>query len=66
MMNRRVYLLVTATVFAIIWLSHLLRILFGWEAVISGWTVPMWLSWVAVVITGVLAYFGVVHGRGAR
>jgi hypothetical protein len=27
-------------------------------AVIGGWTVPMWLSWIGLVVAGGLSYFG--------
>jgi hypothetical protein len=57
-MSRRAYLLVTAVIFSLIALLHLVRIIFGWSAVIDGWSVPMWLSWIALVVTGALAYFG--------
>jgi hypothetical protein len=30
----------------------------GWPIVIDNWTVPMWLSWIALVIAGGLSYFG--------
>jgi len=36
-----------------------LRIFFGWPAVIGGWTVPMWLSWIGLVVTGGMSYFGI-------
>jgi hypothetical protein len=36
-----------------------LRIFFGWPAVIGGWTVPMWLSWIGLVVAGGLSYFGI-------
>ncbi len=65
-MNRTSYFLVTAIVFSVIGLLHLLRIILGWEAVIGGWSIPMWLSWVAMIVTAVLAYHGFVHSRGAR
>jgi hypothetical protein len=57
-MSRRAYLLATAIVFSLVALLHLVRIVFGWDAVIGGWSVPMWLSWIALVVTGALAYFG--------
>lgn len=31
----------------------------GWEAVIAGWQVPVWVSWVGVVVAGYLGYKGV-------
>jgi hypothetical protein len=39
-------------------LLHLLRIVLGWEAVVGGWSIPMWFSWVAMIVTVVLAYHG--------
>jgi Mn2+/Fe2+ NRAMP family transporter len=35
-----------------------MMLIFGWRATVGDWSVPMWLSWVAVVVTGALAYFG--------
>ena len=57
-MSRRAYLLVTAVIFSLIALLHLVRIIFGWSAMLGSWSVPMWLSWVALIVTGALAYFG--------
>ena len=57
-MSRRAYLLVSAVIFSLVALLHLARIVFGWSAVIGGWSVPMWLSWVGIIVAGALAYFG--------
>ena len=65
-MNCKSYFLVTATIFSVIGLFHLLRIVLGWEAVVGGWSIPMWLSWVAMIVTAVLAYYGFTHGWRAR
>jgi hypothetical protein len=43
---------------SLIALLHLVRIIFGWSAMLGSWSVPMWLSWVALIVTGALAYFG--------
>ena len=64
-MNRKSYLLATAIVFSVIGLIHLLRIILGWEAAIGGWTVPMWLSWLALIVSAAFAYFG-SHPRAVR
>jgi hypothetical protein len=29
------------------------------SAVIGGWTVPMWVSWIGLVIAGGLSYLGI-------
>jgi hypothetical protein len=66
-MSRRAYLLVSAVIFSLVALLHLARIVFGWSAVIGGWSVPMWLSWIALVVTGGLAYFGFsLAGQSSR
>ena len=62
-MNAKSYFLVTAILFSVICLLQLTRIALGWEAVIQGWRVPMWISWLVVVATAVLAFFGFTHGR---
>jgi hypothetical protein len=57
-MSRKTYFLATALLFSIICLVQLARIVLGWEAVIGGWSVPMWVSWIAVIVTAALASFG--------
>jgi hypothetical protein len=39
-------------------LAHVLRILLDWSIVIQGLSVPMWASWIAVIVMGYLAYEG--------
>ncbi len=65
-MTRKSYLFITAIVFFVVGLVHLLRIVLGWEAAIGGWAVPMWLSWLALIASAVLAYFGFTHARSDR
>lgn len=55
-MTNKNYLSVTGIIFLIIAVLHALRIAYGWHAEIGGWTVPMWLSWVALVVSGYLAW----------
>jgi hypothetical protein len=63
-MNSKTFALVAGVIFALVALLHLLRIVLGWPAVIGGWAVPMWLSWVALVVSAALAYFGLKLARG--
>ena len=65
-MTRKSYFLVTAIIFSVVGLLHLLRIVLGWEAVVGGLSIPMWLSWVAMILTAVLAYHGFTYGWRAR
>jgi hypothetical protein len=56
-MNRKRTALMISAVFAGIGLLHFARIYYDWSAIIGGWTVPMWLSWIAVMACGALSYF---------
>ena len=42
--------------FSLIAVLHAMRLLYGWEAQIGGWTVPFWLSGVAVLAAGTMAW----------
>jgi len=61
-MDQKTFSMVAGTIFAIVAVVHLLRILLGWPAVIGDWTVPMWVSWIGLVVAGVLGYFGLRLG----
>lgn len=43
-------------VFSIVSLLHLLRLLFGWEIIIDGMVVPVWLSVPGFLIAAGLAF----------
>lgn len=55
MLSRLVYDHVVAIVFSFVAVMHLLRVFNGWPAEIGGWTVPLWLSWLALALAGYLA-----------
>ncbi len=57
-MTARTYLLATAILFSVVTLVHLVRIILGVQATVAGWPVPMWLSWAAIVVTAVIAFYG--------
>ena len=50
-MKTRTYLLISAVIFSIVCLGHLLRIVFGWPLVIGTLDVPMAVSWMGMIIT---------------
>jgi hypothetical protein len=62
-MTQRVFSLITATLFSLIALLHALRLLRGWQVTIGDMMVPLWVSWVGLIIAGYLAYEGVRLGR---
>ena len=62
-MSQKTFLLTVAAFFSLIGLLHLLRLVFAWEANIGGLIVPMWASWVAILVAGYLAYEGLRLGK---
>lgn len=52
----KTYLSISGLIFLVIAVLHALRIAYGWEAMLGGWEVPMWLSWVALVVSGYLSW----------
>lgn len=65
-LKRKTTLLVNVIVFDLVALLHLLRILFRWEARIAGLEFPVWISAVAVVLAGYLAWNNYVEFRKER
>lgn len=55
-MKQATYNQLTGLLFAVVALVHALRVLLGWNAMIGGWEVPTWLSIVAIIAAGYLAY----------
>ncbi|MCM8794357.1 MAG: hypothetical protein NC819_00910 [Candidatus Omnitrophica bacterium] len=55
-MNQRTFNQVAGGIFLIVAVLHVLRLVCNWEAVIGGWHVPMWGSWLALALAGFLAY----------
>ena len=49
------YIAISGSIFAIVAFTHLLRIIDGWEVIVNGQAVPMTISYMAFVATGLLA-----------
>jgi hypothetical protein len=62
-LHRRTYATVTATLFLVVAIAHLLRIILGWPVEIGGWSIPFWLSWLAALVAGALSYLGFTQKR---
>jgi hypothetical protein len=56
-------MMVTATLFLIVAIMHLLRIILGWSVEIGSLSIPFWVSWLGVVVAGALAYLGFTQYR---
>ena len=57
-MKAQTYYKTVGIIFLVIGLLHLLRAINGWEAVMGGYVIPVWFSWVAVLIAGYLGIRG--------
>jgi hypothetical protein len=57
-MSQKTFTLLAGIIFAIVALLHLLRIYTGWPVVLGNWIVPMWVSWIGLIVAGCLSYFG--------
>ena len=62
-MNQRTFSLVTAVLFSWMAILHAIRLIRSWEVIIAGAIVPMWISWIGLIITAYLAYTGLRLGR---
>jgi hypothetical protein len=62
-MTPRLFSLVAGIIFSLVALLHALRLLRGWHVVIGDLSVPVWLSWLGLVIAGYLAYQGFRSSR---
>ena len=57
-MDAKTFSLVAGVIFAVVALAHLARIAMDWSVAIGDWSIPMWVSWVALVVAGGLALLG--------
>lgn len=61
MCKLKTVLWINVVLFSLIGILHLLRLLRGWPAQIGGWDLPLWLSVIALILSGVLVYFNGKH-----
>jgi hypothetical protein len=65
-MTTRLFSLITATLFSLIALLHVLRLLRGWQVTIGDVVVPLWISWIGLAVATYLAYQGFKLSRRIR
>ena len=57
-MDKKTYYYTVSGIFGLITLLHLARIYYGWDAQIGEAVIPLWFSWVGVLIAGYLTVRG--------
>ncbi len=51
-MDRKTYLVVAGIIFTLVVVFHLVRVFADWPVIIGDWSVPKWVSWVALIVAG--------------
>ena len=49
------FITIAIVIFSLVAVLHVLRLIFGWQAVIDGLVIPMWASVAGLIIAGGLA-----------
>lgn len=57
---------IAIVIFSLVAVLHVLRLIFGWQAVIDGLVIPMWASVVGLIIAGGLAIMLWREAKGDR
>jgi hypothetical protein len=57
-MKQKDFTMVAKVLFSLIAVAHLMRSVLGWPVEINDMSVPVWISYIAVVLFGYLAYSG--------
>jgi hypothetical protein len=52
------YVLVSSMIFALIAVLQMLRVFMQWSLIIDGWNAPIWVSVIAAIVAGLLAFAG--------
>jgi hypothetical protein len=63
-MTARNFAQLAATIFAIVVVLHVVRVLAGWPVTIGTLSIPFWASWVAIPVAALLAWLGFKASRG--
>lgn len=57
-MKTDAYVTVSAVIFMLVALMHLLRLLQGWPVMLGAMAIPVWVSVIALLVTAVVAIWG--------
>lgn len=64
-MGHREYCAVSGALLALVALAHLLRIAYGLSVQVDGYLVPMFVSWIGLIVPGGLAIWAFRTSRGS-
>lgn len=55
-LKERAYMVLSGAIFTVVTLAHLTRVIYSGELNVFGWDVPIFLSWLGILVAGYLAY----------
>ncbi len=58
-MSTRAYLVISAAIFGIVAILHLLRVVNSWALVLGPWSAPIWVSWLGTLVPAGLCVWAV-------
>ena len=59
----RNYIIITGAIFTLVALAHVLRLVFDWPIQIADVPVPLWVSWIAVIVPASIAIWAAIIFR---
>ena len=65
-MKQKLFFQLLSVLFAAKAVFGVLYILLGWNAIIAGWVMPLWLIVVAIVVDSFLAYLACKFSKGKK
>jgi hypothetical protein len=60
MTSRQRYLVISATVFAVVATAHLVRAIKAWPITVGPWNVPVELSWLSAIASAALSLWAIL------
>jgi len=57
-MKTKAYLIVSTLIFAFVAVMHLIRLALGWSAQVGTFSVPLWMSLLALLVSASVAIWG--------
>lgn len=58
--SKKTYLHISGTIFGIVAILHLVRVISGWDFVLGPWSIPMFISWAGTIGPGLLSVWAFI------
>jgi len=57
-MGKNKFVFIVSVIFLIIGVAHIFRVLGGWQVQVGNLAIPIWASWIAVILAFYLSFQG--------